>query len=179
MTALDETAISALLDKALAERRDLDAVIFFLSKILDRPVPDGPGSPPPRGGVGGTSEVGLNPVDHIKPGSFHGLSSTAAAAKVLARFGDQDNPISTKVIFAAIRQGGVHLGREEALYTSLARSNRFKKVAKGMWGLMEWYGPKPPRASKKGGEAATSALDASDAAGDSDNEANREPEDVE
>lgn len=165
MDEQDRAAIKATRDKALADRQKLDVVIAYLSEQLGEPVPDGP-----AGGSGGGIATGGDPVAGTHEGEYYSYASTDAAFEVLSRFGSQQRPLKTKMIFDAVKKGGVDIANEDSLYRSLARSNRFRKVGRGLWGLTEWY----PNASTDKGKASGTREEEEDF-DDSDDVAHNQP----
>ncbi len=131
-------------DEALADMARAQAVVVWASERLGEPPPNGGGGlplPTPTTRVGGTS-IGSNPVEGTHEGEYLGETSTNAAYQVLAKFGSKEHLLKTKDLFDAVRKGqlgGSQVTSEEGFYKSLARSNRFKKIGRGTWGLMDWY----------------------------------------
>src|SRR5205807_8464338 len=105
-------------------------------------------------------------------------NGTDAAYKVLSKFGNKQHPLKTKQLFDAVRKGGVQINSEEGFHKSLARSGRFKKVGRGLWGLTEWYpaAAKKTVASQRGDLTNVSELGGANANGD---ESSQEPHGVE
>jgi hypothetical protein len=134
-------------DKAMADRQQLDGLIAYLSERLGEPLPVAPGTgvTGPEQPVGQGGSPGADPVAGTNEGEYFDFVSTKAALELLTKFGSREHPLTTTQILDAIRKGGVKIGSEEALYRSLARSHRFRKVGKGVWGLSEWYPARSPR----------------------------------
>lgn len=176
MDERERAALRTTRDKFLADRNKLDTMIAMLSEQLGEPPPaGGPGSGMSMSFAGaGGADAGSDPLAGTHEGEYFGFTSTKAAGEVLKKFGSRQHPLKTKQIFDAIRKGGVDITSEEGFYRSLARSRNFRKVARGTWGLSEWY----PVAPKKGkGETDLSnvhPLQDGDEAEISDNEENPE-----
>jgi hypothetical protein len=146
---MSDQALQSTLDTLIAERDELNVAITVLCKRLGVPVPpDGSGGGGTAGRQSGIRGMqGADPVANTSEGEYFGFVSTKAALDVLTKFGKRERPLKTKDIYDAIKKGGVDISTEDALYRSLARSHRFKKVGRGLWGLSEWY-PATPRKPK-------------------------------
>jgi len=144
----DRDAFRTALDAALRERAELDSLIEFLSRRL--------GVEAPVAGVTLTDQASGAPAPNVDPstlvadGEFFGQSATKATKALMAKLG-RTRPLKTNEIFDAIMKGGVRIANVEVLYKSLARSDDFLRVAKGTWGLAEWY-PERMRRVAKGDE---------------------------
>jgi hypothetical protein len=150
---MDETrreALEAELADLIAERQKIDSLISYLSARLGVTAPEQSQS---MVGAGATpTSADAEPTDLVNPGEFYGFSAPKAARTVLERIG-RTRPLSTRVLLAAIRKGGVKLGGkspEGGLYRSLDRDDTFMRVGRGIWGLTEWY-PARSRKTKRNG----------------------------
>jgi hypothetical protein len=139
MDEQEKTVLRSLLDKKIAERDRLTLFIDTIAAELGEPVPSGPsgnGSPTvTRSGA----RLGADPVASTNEGEYFSFTSTDAAREILTKYGDRQHPIKTSVLYQALKKGGVTISSEDVLYRSLARSNRFRKVGRGLWGLSDWY----------------------------------------
>lgn len=149
----ERAAIRTTRDKFVADRQKLDMMIAMLSEQLGEPPPGGGGGLPMGFASSGGGGGGGDPVAGTREGEFFGFTSTKAAGEILRKYGSRQRPLKTKQIYDAIRKGGVDISSEEGFYRSLARSRNFRKVARGTWGLSEWY----PPVSKKAADAANVA----------------------
>lgn len=94
-------------------------------------------------------------VDSVPVGFFHNLSQAQATEKLLRL--NPGQPLSTTQILDAFRRSGVPSNPKNAatiLYTTLARSHKFERVAGKAWGLSEWYPEKKRRKEKESDEDA-------------------------
>jgi hypothetical protein len=159
MDAHEQAALQKILDDAVAQRQELDVVIRHVAKRLGVPAPTGPAG----GGrsSNGLNNAGVDPVENTVAAEYYGLTSTDAAYAVLSKFGSRQNTLKTKQLYDAIKKGGVAIQNEDGLYRSLARSNRFRKVGRGLWGLSEWY-PTTAKPARKTDLTNISPLAASD-----------------
>lgn len=149
MTEDELKALQGALDVAVRDRSELDQLIGYLSRRLGVSVPaaeaTASASPP-------TTHIAPNadPSALVADGEFFGQSATKATKALMAKLG-HTRPLKTNEIFDAIMKGGVRIANAEVLYKSLARSDDFLRVAKGTWGLAEWY-PERIRRTAKGDE---------------------------
>jgi hypothetical protein len=149
MRPLGREGWQAVLDSALEERAELDSVIAYASRQLGIEAPQGPMAD--EGGNGGSVNLTGEPSASVVEGQFVGMSGPKAAKALLERFG-RSRPMKTDEIYAAVKKGGVNIGSSAALYRSLTRDDAFFKVARGRWGLSEWY---PDRLTKSGSGGTT------------------------
>jgi hypothetical protein len=149
MDPQEQAALQKMLDDAIAQRQELDVFIRHVSGRLGVATPSGPnGGGSPRTTVTNTgNHAGADPVENTVEAEYFGRNSTDAAYAILSKFGDVRHTLKTKQLYDALKKGGVQISGEDVLYRSLARSNRFRKVARGTWGLSEWY-PNAPKAQR-------------------------------
>lgn len=137
MTDIND-AKRALLAQWEKERDELTPMINRLRRELGEAAPEPsenqrpPGEPPPPGAEG----------ESVRPGDFFGLTQEKAAREFLVR---------RNRVPAELQDIGTALFRGKAIstpYTSenirnlssvLSRSDDFISVARGRWGLSEWY----------------------------------------
>lgn len=128
------------------ERSELDKIIFRLRKDLGMSEEDRPET---------NGDVDLKPVggglQAIKPGDLFGMTQVQAAKAFLALNGRQ--PASLQEIGTALHRGKATDTLIEGdalrnLSSLLSRSDDFISVAKGRWGLSEWYPNKAKKARK-------------------------------
>jgi len=152
MNEHEREALETARTVALRDRDELDRLIEYLSRRLGDETPVGSSTEPNAANASESlpPAPGVTPESVISPGQFFGMSATKAARAVLEKFG-RDRPLKTAEIFAAISKGGVKLARQEVLYRSLGRDGDFARVARGTWGLSEWY---PDRAVRRQREEA-------------------------
>lgn len=133
----ERQAFQTALDAALREREELDVLIRHLARRAGVDVPErsAPGS---QDSIGPTPGPTADPSSLVADGEFYGQSATKATKALMAKLG-RTRPLKTTEIFEAIKKGGVGISNIEVLYKSLQRSDDFLRVAKGTWGLAEWY----------------------------------------
>lgn len=136
LTEQEREAFRVTLDAAVRERDELDGLIGVLSRRLGiEPPPATSGSAPSSANI---PRPDADPSSLVSDGEFFGMSATKATKALLGKLG-RTRPLKTQEIFLAITKGGVALSNIEVLYKSLSRSDDFLRVAKGTWGLAEWY----------------------------------------
>lgn len=144
MDEQQKAALRSLRDKYIADRDKNHMLASLISAELGEPTPGGPSgmdfaSLGSGSSAGSGGSAGADPVAGTAEGEFFNYNSTDAAYDVLKKYGSRTHPLKTKQIFDAIKKGGVQISVEQAMYRSLARSHRFRKVGPGSWGLAEWY----------------------------------------
>ncbi len=131
----EQQAFRTALEAAVRERDELNVLITHLARRAGVAVPtEGPMS----AGRVSAPAPDADPSALVADGEFFGQSATKATKALLAKLG-RTRPLKTAEIFTAIMKGGVKIANTETLYKSLARSDEFLRVAKGTWGLAEWY----------------------------------------
>jgi hypothetical protein len=135
------------------EREDLDRMITRLRKDLGISEHTNVSLDVGNGGVESKLPFGAsNVLQLIKPGDLFGMSQVEAAKTVLNYTGHQ--PLSLQEIAAALHRGkatdtlieGIALRNLSSL---LSRSDDFISVAKGRWGLADWYPNKVKKSRKQ------------------------------
>ncbi len=142
----ERQAFLTALEAAVRERSELDALIEALARRAGVPVPEG--STSSSSGHSAPAAPDADPASLVADGEFFGQSATKAARAVLERLG-RTRPLKTPEIYEAITKGGVKIKDMEVLYKSLQRSQVFLRVAKGTWGLSEWYPDRVRNAARK------------------------------
>jgi len=96
-------------------------------------------------GVGHTGRSGNIAVDE-----FTGKSITDATEVFLKLVGRP--PRSTQEIVEGLQKGGLERVSQDSVATLLIRSHnsggKVVRVQKGLWGLEEWYGKRPPKITR-------------------------------
>lgn len=132
----ERSAFKTALEVAVRERDELNVLIEQLARRAGVPVPEGGAA----SSSSSTPAAGpdADPASLVADGEFYGQSATKATKALLGKLG-RTRPLKTPEIYDAIKKGGVAIKDTEVLYKSLARSEDFLRVAKGTWGLAEWY----------------------------------------
>jgi hypothetical protein len=146
----------AVLADLRAQRDRIDSTITLLEGL--RSGAPATSSRPAGGGTGSPDEKGGNRPD-LGPGAFLGLSIPEAAKKLLATKRQQ---MRTADIVAELERGGLVLTSADKVNTvGSVLLRRFQttgdlvRVARGLWGLQEWYpGRRFPGGKGKPDEAA-------------------------
>lgn len=147
----------AVLADLRTQKERIDTTIALLESLRARGVP-APGTFPDR-----TSATKSGPVPQTGPGAFFGMTVHEAAKKLLA---SQRRQMQTAEIVLELERGGIVLTSADKVNTvGSILLRRFQnvgdivRVARGLWGLQEWYpGRKFPggktnkEESPKGGE---------------------------
>jgi hypothetical protein len=143
----------AVLHDLLARRRELDATIAVLRRAID----DGEVRPGEPRGECGAPEPGGGLASPPATDAFFGMSIADAARKYLRL---RKRKAATAELAQALEQGGLTHASENFVATVSAilsresrRAGEIVKVARGEWGLSEWYPglrqkrplPAPPR----------------------------------
>jgi hypothetical protein len=145
-----------VLEQYEQERGELDRMIARLRKDLgisvDAELPDGN---PPSGSESKPTVVNIAQL--ITPGDLFGMTQVEAAKTTLQRTNRQ--PLSLQDIAAALYRGKTTEVLIEGdalrnLSSLLSRSDDLISVAKGRWGLSEWY-PNKAKKIRKAKDAAT------------------------
>lgn len=176
MTDINE-AKKALLAEWERERDDLTLMINRLRRELSLNVPSGESETEPTPRVVVPEVVsGVSVEEVVTPGDFFGMTQVAAAKEFLQR--RKRKSASLEDIAVALHRGrAIELPIEDTanLSSMLSRSNEFVSVARGRWGLAEWYPDRVLRKRKgKNGEQAP-VRDENPSAGDKSAE-NPKPE---
>jgi hypothetical protein len=144
----DINHLEGALQQLLQERAELDSVIAALQKRLGKPATSGSPIPPARPLLNTTGTPSADSV--VYRGAFFNLSVTKAAEKLLKTNG---RPLKTPEILSAFQQAEYKASEGEnaraGIYTALARSKDFVKVAADTWDLSERH---PEAAEKKAQE---------------------------
>ncbi len=136
-TESERAPFKAALDAAVQKRQELDVLIAQLASFAGVPVPEGVAASAADSGAQ-LAAPDTDPSALVADGEFYGKSATKATRALLSKLG-RTRPLKTTEIFEAITKGGVRIQDTDVLYKSLARSKDFLRVAKGTWGLAEWY----------------------------------------
>jgi hypothetical protein len=151
MAETNRQAKIQLLSEWESERDELNRLISRLRRDLGLTASENPNIPdaPSQQSYEGMS---ANVVDLVQPGDFFGMSQVAATRSFLQR--TNKRPASLQDIAIALHRGkatdvlltGTALRN---LSSALSHAGDLISVAKGRWGLVEWYPGKVKKAKNK------------------------------
>jgi hypothetical protein len=143
-----------------AQRQQIDQTIALLEALRNRPALGAMAGITPSfiGGAGlPTPEAPAAAAPHtdaMGPGAFLGLTIVDAAKKLLAQ---ERRQLNNSQIFEAFKRGGLILNSADPLNTVGSVLNRrfqqvgdIVRVARGTWGLKEWYPNRSFKSAKQG-----------------------------
>lgn len=146
-----------MLKRMVEERDRLNIAIAVYERMKGLPSSDSVVTP--KRGSEPTPAIGGSPVE-VHTGAFLGMSTPKAVLQYLRMSKKAQTP---RQIADALRDGGqAHAQDPEAgylnVYSALKRMKNEKvaRLQSGDWGLIEWYGGRPPKAKaskSNGGEA--------------------------
>lgn len=151
MSEPQRDALTKLLAGYEQRRSEIDVLIAALRKELGLSAQETQAPPHAQGPQGGGS---LAVDDMVRPGDFFGMTQTQAAHAFLEKRGRQ--AASLQEIAQALYRGKAteslmsNPSQMRNLSSVLSRSGEFVSIAKGRWGLVEWY---PNRAVKRSRKA--------------------------
>ena len=124
------------------ERDELTLVIAKLRRDLRMDSEDGPADVEPpavQAANGSASKL----EDVVKPGDFYGMSQIGAVKAFLERRGKRNTASLQEIAQALLRGKATEAAMDDKdirnLSSNLSKNADFQSIAKGRWGLSEWY----------------------------------------
>lgn len=153
----------AVLAAYVKQRAELDVLIAGLRRDLGEAAEEAPNPPDGAPPVNLMAATQVNVNELVTPGDFLGMTQVEAIQAFLQRAG-KSRPVTLQDIAAALFRGkatetlleGMKL---KNLSSVLSRNQTFLSVARGRWGLTEWYPKSVVEARRKANARAGDAAE--------------------
>ena len=126
------------------EQQELSIVIARLRRELGMASDESSDEPEPAAGQ--ATNGSLKVEDLVKPGDFYSMTQLAAVRVFLDRRGKRSTASLQEIGQALLRGKAIETAHDEKgmrnLSSNLSKTPDFKSIAKGRWGLAQWYGGK-------------------------------------